>query len=458
MDESEESGGRKKKGREKHGSRERKARHGDRVKSKSGSSHYSKHVTVSRGSSGMGTGSGGVSTLRKMEEKVEPKRSKGLGDPKDEDSMYPGLDEPEDARKLKHQTSGHMCGGNASMDHLKTLNRLTGHVDFTKEVKGERDFITYLKNERNFISALEGACDKKVTLYTMVSLFATKANIWGHTIERLQKKKNHFTSFRMFLREFRERQWPNLKQQTMSEARECVQKGNHESIECYAEKFETLYTMAKLDPDDHVEQFIAGLYNPEIRNAARLAYFQDEERTLESVRNYVSSISAMDEVGKKLDAERAAKARRGGNNSVAAATTQQKAPAQRAAPSKAKMPMEKKGGYVGNRPQPKTQKASSSGPSTSAAASTSTYASSKARELRKKMDDLRMKGCYGCLSHDHQYREGFRDCANMCPFCKMEFRQGGPRHYAIDCRKLPSTRSEIIDTVRNVKRKETKKR
>ena len=378
----------------------------------------------------------------------EPKPKK-----KEPVKAYPGLDEPEPGVVLKHQTGSHMCGGQANREDLKQLMRLTTSIDFEKKVPYQKDFITYLKNEANFLAALEGACNREVTIYTLVSLFSQKGPMWRHTIKELLAKEGHYTSFRMFLDEFKVKKWPNLKQLTQSEARDCVQEGAKESVESYNERFQALHELAEADPDEHIEQFIAGLHNPEIREATRLAYFQQADRTLEAVTSHVSAITSTHEVGRKLDAERAAKTRRKGESTVAAtSSTHRRAPDReykrksetRDRNESRRVPMK------ANKPQEKRQ--------TTTAAVTNHLSHQRATEVRKRMEKFKLNGCYGCLQVGHTYREGFKNCPNTCPFCGMEFRPGGNRHFAIECRKIPTTRAAIIDVVRNAKQKDQKRR
>ena len=62
---------------------------------------------------------------------------------------------------------------------------------------------------------------------------------------------------------------------------------------------------------------------------------------------------------------------------------------------------------------------------------------------------MRLTGCVGCMALGHAYEIYFRSCDATCPFCHKEFKKNESRHFATKCNKMPSTRQECIQVLRN---------
>ena len=62
---------------------------------------------------------------------------------------------------------------------------------------------------------------------------------------------------------------------------------------------------------------------------------------------------------------------------------------------------------------------------------------------------MRLTGCVGCMALGHAYEIYFRSCEAACPFCHKEFKKNESRHFAVKCNKMPSTRQECIQVLRN---------
>ena len=119
------------------------------------------------------------------------------------------------------------------------------------------------------VSVIESVANKqKPTMYTLAALFRNKATPWKYTIKSLLRKEKYFTSFRHFLREFREKQWPNQAQTALVEAEQCEERGK-EQIEEYYERFVQLQEMAGFDPNKRIESFIAGLKDEDVKREVR---------------------------------------------------------------------------------------------------------------------------------------------------------------------------------------------
>ena len=422
-----------------------------------------------------------------IEELITPKRAGRLRDPGDDDKLvqvYPGLDDPESEVRLKHLKGGHIVGGHGDRKDMKELEKYTQSIDFKTKEKNEKEFITFLRNLNEYMSKLETWCNRETTIYTLVAVFVGKTPHWRSTNDDLLCKQEHFTSFRHYMEEFKQKQWPNLKQQTMAEARECIQTPHDPSIEAYAERFKDLYKLAGLAVNDHIDQFISGLSNETVKEACRKQNWPEEERTIDEVRKYASSIQSTAEVGRKLDAEKLARTRQFQKTGQVGAVGSSKKPG-RLSPEKKYQNYQKEASR--QRPQqyqqtqrprqqyqqqsyqqrtyqkpqqkpyqrpyqkPYQRQTTSSNQQQQQTSRTSTTAASSAdkiKELKAKMENFRLVGCYGCCSNAHTWAPNFKNCGPGCPFCLTQFKPGRPRHYAIDCNKLPSTRSKIIEAVR----------
>ena len=407
-----------------------------------------------------------------LDEEVIPSTSGVVGAPdKEPAKVFPALDEVEPEVELKHQLDGHMCGGHSTADELKQLMRLVTSIDFTKSVQGETAYVTYITNEEQLVSAIESVANReKPTLYTLVALFRNKATPWKYTIKTLLKKKEYFTSFRHFLKEFRETQWPNQEQTALIEAEQCEEKVK-ESIEQYYERFVQLQEMAGLDPEKRIEAFIAGLKDEDVRKEVRYEKYEPNTRTLEKVKNHAVQVKTQKGVAKMMDA----RARNRVPRDSVAATTRTTPSTTRAGPSTSRtMPsMSRAGpsasrGSIHRRPwAPTMPRKRYEQPSRSTATRTtkpSTTASAvndmatRVREVRRAMRARAIKGCYGCLEFEHRFLDDFRYCPKTCAFCGIEFRNAANRHMAFECRKLPRTRAEIVEKVRQQKERNSRQR
>ena len=110
------------------------------------------------------------------------------------------------------------------------------------------------------------------TAYTMISLFTAKAQsfytAWGPLLE----KKEHFTSFSHFLREFEERRYPDLSSAAFLRFRRCRQEEQGESVRLYWLRFEDLSRVVGIDPSTHMTPFINGVKSKRIREAIRVEW------------------------------------------------------------------------------------------------------------------------------------------------------------------------------------------
>ena len=237
------------------------------------------------------------------EDIIIPKKAEKEKGPDDKVRQWPALDEPDPEMELKHQTHGHTVGGQADMATMKDLIRLTSEVDFKSKEKGENDYIAYMRNEKHFLSIIETIANKESpNIYQLVGLFSNKTRkIYRHQVEKLLVKKKHFTSFRHFLREFRDLQWPNQQQTALAEAERCIQ-GKKNPAQ-YFETWVNLQKMAGLDPEKRIEAFIAGLRDEDTREKVRYENYPPGERTLEKVKNHVEQITTQRRVARIMDAK-----------------------------------------------------------------------------------------------------------------------------------------------------------
>ena len=96
--------------------------------------------------------------------------------------------------------------------------------------------------------------------------------------------------------------------------------------------------------------------------------------------------------------------------------------------------------------------------STAAVVTNSSGTSPRMEKVKKLMKARGIRGCYGCLQFEHSFEEAFKNCPRQCAFCKIEFRSNKDRHYAVECRKLPESRADIVDAVKALKAKQSKQR
>ena len=203
-------------------------------------------------------------------------------------AVFPGLDEPGEGVRLKHQTSGHVCGGYADSTTLRDLTKITAQVDFGETRGDESELLSYMRHEAEFLTCIESVASETLTIYDIVACFRHKMMRFRHTIKPLVEKVEYYTSFRHFLEEFREKQWPTLHQLAMVEYENCSQTDG-ESIRAYYERFSELVQCMGGNADDCVPFFVSGLRNEEIRNAVNI---QVDRRTMESVVDYADRVQS----------------------------------------------------------------------------------------------------------------------------------------------------------------------
>ena len=153
----------------------------------------------------------------------------------------PGLHELESGFKLHHTTGGPVCGGFSDMDKVNKLMKLTAEIKFGEKRPNESKFVAYLRHERDFVSCMENISTRDLTMYNIVSCFCQKNMAHRAVLDELKKQQCHFTSFMDFLEEYRQRRWPNSKQEGIIEAERCKQR-TEEDIESYTSRFETVMT------------------------------------------------------------------------------------------------------------------------------------------------------------------------------------------------------------------------
>ena len=101
------------------------------------------------------------------------------------------------------------------------------------------------------LNVLESVCPRTVNIYDLLSVFSIKAAIWKHAMSPLLAREAYYTSFKMFLAEFRQKQWPNLSEMVRAEAERRVQ-GPKESIDKYFEDWIELQSIMKYRVNDRV--------------------------------------------------------------------------------------------------------------------------------------------------------------------------------------------------------------
>ena len=165
-----------------------------------------------------------------------------------------------------HETDGEICGGKPDSKFIaKVLS------SFPTEFKNDDDAFAYLAKRRTFMVQLKSTMPNE-TAYTMISLFTTKAQSLYTAWEPLLEKKNHFTSFSHFLREFEERRYPDLSSAAFLRFRRCRQEVEGESVRLYWLRFEDLSRVVGIDPSTHMTPFINGVESKRIREAIRVEW------------------------------------------------------------------------------------------------------------------------------------------------------------------------------------------
>ena len=176
----------------------------------------------------------------------------------------PGLED--ESGPVIHETDGAICGGKPDSKFIaKVLS------SFPVEFKNTDDAFSYLTKRRTFMVQLKSTMPNE-TAYTMISLFTTKAQSLYTAWEPLLGKKEHFTSFSHFLREFEERRFPDLSSAAFLRFRRCRQEMKGESVRLYWLRFEDLARVVGIDPSTHMTPFINGVKSKLIRAAIRVEW------------------------------------------------------------------------------------------------------------------------------------------------------------------------------------------
>ena len=360
------------------------------------------------------------------------------------DPVFPGLNEPLEGVELKHMVNknGPLCGGFGNCQTSKDYLKMLEGIKFDKPKPGESEALAYLKAETEMISIFESVCPRTVSIYDLLSVFTAKAAVWKHSMAPLLRKEAYYTSFKMFLKEFREKQFPNLREMVRAEAEKRVQ-GPKESIDKYFEGWVELQTIMKYKIDDRTDHFIEGLRDSRIKRLVAQENYAGRERTVEAVKQHAIYLS-----GRFLVQETVAEVKRG--RRVAAVTTSEDASdRQRHSDSKKQTKTPKM--------KAKVSKVSTANVSTGQTDGRPKTASDEAKlkgviEWGRKAG---IKGCFNCFK-DHTFRLDGSNCSLKCPVCRADFHKS-KRHLITDCPKLPSDKNSISSLADKVLKEDQKR-
>ena len=401
----------------------------------------------------------------------------------------PGLHElTESGFKLQHTTGGPVCGGFSDMDKVNKLMKLTAEIKFGEKKPNESKFVAYLRHERDFVSCMENISTRDLTMYNIISCFCQKNMAHRAVLDELKKKQCHFTSFTKFLEAYRLKRWPNSKQEGIIEAERCKQRGD-EDIENYTSRFETVMTHNNWGPDQQVEWYISGLRNEEVRRQVNM-YDYGDERTVEAAKEQAMRFSSLAAVDEELQKRRRVISNQPSGNGNG--NGQNKKPQssvsyvssgdgwqQSARPSTSGYNNRRgnnssnnnsgsnNSGSNNNRGSNSTSSANNnsnnnrssnsngaggSGSGGAAVAGASRPAASENHRRKRRAaawmyaNDIR--GCLACL-RNHRMQDDFSTCSDRCPICSRSFKPGENRHYAAECKFLPTNDNELRRKVRS---------
>ena len=178
-----------------------------------------------------------------------------------------------------HSNDGDVCGGVPDGD--KTMKALKS-VDcgaFNTTQGG----INFLKAKNKLFSFFQTCCAQD-TMYTLVAILSRLSPDLKCQIEQLQEKKNHFTSFEAFFREFEKLIYPDLETILLTEINAFKQ--GKKSVRTYYTQFKYLLNELGVDEDRYVLQFIRNLTDPVIREAMRARPIAIAEDKMKSVADH----------------------------------------------------------------------------------------------------------------------------------------------------------------------------
>ena len=358
---------------------------------------------------------------------------------------YPGFQEK--TCPLLHRTDGQMCGGTPDSDKVLRANKI-----LTAKFKASDDALKYLEQRRLFVNEIRCYFSGE-TLYTLLSIFALKASDHFKVFSPLFDLHCYFTSFLHFLKEFEMRIFPNLQSVALATLHTRTQK-EKESVNAYYNEFVDLVTILDRDPNDYLNEFLAGLRNQHIATTAGEHYYPPGERSLLKVMEHASHIEQELQLRAVYKNKQSLQSR-----AVVASASQQSMQVSRVAPFQSHMQQHsmqvsrvapfqsnaQRGRGSNFRPNvgwrgPNNQMPNNQMPSVNAVSSLQP----EYKRLEQKMRSLRLDGCAGCLGKGHRWNMDYSNCRLNCPFCMVPLRDRNARHPAIDCPFLPVRRHEII--------------
>ena len=356
--------------------------------------------------------------------------------------VFPGLNEPGEGVELKHMLGkgGPMCGGFGSCTTAKDYLKMLEHIKFGKTKPGESEVIAYLKAEADMLTVFDSVCPRTVNIYDLLSVFANKAAIWKHAMGPLLAKEGYYTSFKMFLGEFRQKQWPNMAEICRAEAEKRVQ-GPKESIDKYFEDWVELQGIVKYRIDDRTDHFIEGLRDSRIKRLVAQENYAGRERTVEAVKQHAVYLSGrfmvQETVAENKKGRRVAAVSLNSDMSDKDRHSDSKKPAKSPkVKSKVSKVASTSAGHTDNRPK-------------------LTSDETKLKRIVEWGRKAGVKGCFNCFQN-HTFRLDFSNCSNKCPICKSDFNKN-KRHLTCECPKLPSDKNSISEIADRVLKEDQKR-
>ena len=375
---------------------------------------------------------------RSASESVNAHETVMLGDA----PVFPGLNEPGEGVELKHMIGkgGPMCGGFGSCSTAKDYLKMLEHIKFGKTKPGESEVIAYLKAEADMMTVFDSVCPRTVNIYDLLSVFTNKAAIWKHAMGPLLAKEGYYTSFKMFLAEFRQKQWPNMAEICRAEAEKRVQ-GPKESIDKYFEDWVELQGIVKYRIDDRTDHFIEGLRDSRIKRLVAQENYAGRERTVEAVKQHAVYLSGrfmvQETVAENKKGRRVAAISLNSDMSDKDRHSDSKKPAKSPkVKSKVSKVASTSAGHTDNRPKLTSDEA-------------------KLKKIVEWGRKAGVKGCFNCFQN-HTFRLDFSNCSNKCPICKSDFNKN-KRHLTCECPKLPSDKNSISEIADRVLKEDQKR-
>ena len=339
---------------------------------------------------------------------------------------YPGFQEK--TCPLLHRTDGQLCGGAPDSDKVLRANKI-----LTAKFKASDSAMKYLEQRRIFVNEIRCYFSGE-TIYTLLSIFALRASEHFKVFSPMFDLHCHFTSFLHFLKEFEMRIFPNLQSVALATLHTRTQKES-ESVVFFYNEFVDLIAILDRDPNDYLNEFLAGLRNQHIAITAGEQYYPPGERTLLKVMEHASHIEQELHLRSVYKSKTTTQAK-----AVVASASQRSVQGPRAPffPQNAQ-----RGRGVGMRPSLGWRGPITQGPTVNAVSSQA-HVPPMYKRLEDKMRMLKLEGCGGCLGRDHRWNVNYSSCRHYCPFCSVPLRDRNVRHPAIECPFLPVHRHEII--------------